>query len=477
MSPDDRRAAIVDIALPLLREHGPALTTRQVAEAAGHRRGHGVPGLRQQGRTRPGLCRSRVRLRAGRGAAPGASTTPCPSTSASPRGWRSCSTTSSRSSGSSRCCTTPASHPPMQHGPPQGRRPTRRSTRPSPTSSATTPPPCASRSAEVVALLQLLTLSSVHPLLSTASPRRGRDRRRRPRRHPEEVLMLYRLVRTHLRPYAVPLGVLLALQLVATLAIAVPARASTGGSSTRASPWATPASSCAPVSGCSPSRSSQILATIARHPHRRPDLGLPRARRPLVRLPPGRRLLGPGALPLRRPHAHQPQHQRRHPGADGRLHVPAMMVSAPIMMVGGIVMALREDVGLSWLVAVAVPALARRDRPRHPPDGPPLPAMQKSRRLGQPHPARADHRRAGRAGLRPRGRRARALRRGQRDLHRDGRRRRAAHGAGLPPRHGHLQRLDRGGAVVRRGPGRRRRRCRSAPSPRSWPTSSRSSCR
>ena len=36
----------------------------------------------------------------------------------------------------------------------------------------------------------------------------------------------------------------------------------------------------------------------------------------------------------------------------------AMMVSAPIMMVGGIVMALREDVGLAWLVAVAVPLLA-----------------------------------------------------------------------------------------------------------------------
>lgn len=34
-----------------------------------------------------------------------------------------------------------------------------------------------------------------------------------------------------------------------------------------------------------------------------------------------------------------------------------MMVVAPIMMVGGIVMALREDVGLSWLVAVAVPVL------------------------------------------------------------------------------------------------------------------------
>lgn len=35
----------------------------------------------------------------------------------------------------------------------------------------------------------------------------------------------------------------------------------------------------------------------------------------------------------------------------------AMMVGAPIMMVGGVVMALREDVGLSWLVAVAVPVL------------------------------------------------------------------------------------------------------------------------
>ena len=35
-----------------------------------------------------------------------------------------------------------------------------------------------------------------------------------------------------------------------------------------------------------------------------------------------------------------------------------MLVSAPIMCVGGIIMALREDVGLSWLMVVAVPALA-----------------------------------------------------------------------------------------------------------------------
>jgi len=34
-----------------------------------------------------------------------------------------------------------------------------------------------------------------------------------------------------------------------------------------------------------------------------------------------------------------------------------MLVAAPIMMVGGVIMAVREDVGLSWLVAVAVPVL------------------------------------------------------------------------------------------------------------------------
>jgi ATP-binding cassette subfamily B multidrug efflux pump len=34
-----------------------------------------------------------------------------------------------------------------------------------------------------------------------------------------------------------------------------------------------------------------------------------------------------------------------------------MMVSAPIMMVGGVVMAMRVDLGLSWLLAVCVPAL------------------------------------------------------------------------------------------------------------------------
>jgi ATP-binding cassette subfamily B protein len=35
-----------------------------------------------------------------------------------------------------------------------------------------------------------------------------------------------------------------------------------------------------------------------------------------------------------------------------------MLVAAPITMVGGVIMALREDVGLSWLIAVCVPVLA-----------------------------------------------------------------------------------------------------------------------
>lgn len=35
MSPDDRRRAIVEAVLPLLSEHGRAVTTRQIAEAAG----------------------------------------------------------------------------------------------------------------------------------------------------------------------------------------------------------------------------------------------------------------------------------------------------------------------------------------------------------------------------------------------------------------------------------------------------------
>ncbi|MGN6574250.1 MAG: ABC transporter permease, partial [Nocardioides sp.] len=39
------------------------------------------------------------------------------------------------------------------------------------------------------------------------------------------------------------------------------------------------------------------------------------------------------------------------------LMTATMMVAAPIMMVGGVLMAMREDLGLSWLLAVSVPVL------------------------------------------------------------------------------------------------------------------------
>src|SRR5258705_8373477 len=35
LSPDERRAALIQATLPLLRTHGAAVTTRQIAEAAG----------------------------------------------------------------------------------------------------------------------------------------------------------------------------------------------------------------------------------------------------------------------------------------------------------------------------------------------------------------------------------------------------------------------------------------------------------
>src|ERR1700760_4866576 len=35
LSPDERRAALIKATIPLLHEHGPAVTTRQIADAAG----------------------------------------------------------------------------------------------------------------------------------------------------------------------------------------------------------------------------------------------------------------------------------------------------------------------------------------------------------------------------------------------------------------------------------------------------------
>ena len=63
--------------------------------------------------------------------------------------------------------------------------------------------------------------------------------------------------------------------------------------------------------------------------------------------------------------AHHPQHERRPAGPDGRLHGPDVMILAPIMGVGGVIMALRQDVPLSGLLLVILPLMAVVHRARH----------------------------------------------------------------------------------------------------------------
>ena len=83
-----------------------------------------------------------------------------------------------------------------------------------------------------------------------------------------------------------------------------------------------------------------------------------------------------------------------------------LMVSAPIMCVGGIIMALREDLGLSWLIVVSVTVAGRRDRADRVADGAAVPADADPHRRREPGAARADHRHPGRPRVRPRAGRA-----------------------------------------------------------------------
>ena len=76
-------------------------------------------------------------------------------------------------------------------------------------------------------------------------------------------------------------------------------------------------------------------------------------------LPPGRRVLRPRGRPVRRAVADHPHHQRRAAGADARrddLHDAGRR--ADHVRSAASIMALREDVGLSWLMLVCVPVLA-----------------------------------------------------------------------------------------------------------------------
>ena len=90
-------------------------------------------------------------------------------------------------------------------------------------------------------------------------------------------------------------------------------------------------------------------------------------------------------------------------------------VSSPIMMVGGVVMALREDMGLGWILAVVVPALflsvgfvvSRMVL---------VPVDAGPHRRGQPGAARADHGHPRRPGVRAEPQEARQFSRANDDL-------------------------------------------------------------
>ena len=95
-----------------------------------------------------------------------------------------------------------------------------------------------------------------------------------------------------------------------------------------------------------------------------------------------------------------------------------LLVAAPITAIGGIIMAIREDGGLSWILTVSIPVLVicilmvvRRMVPQ-------FRKMQERIDTRQPRAPRADHRHPRGARLRPRAGRGQALRRRQRRPHR-----------------------------------------------------------
>ena len=168
--------------------------------------------------------------------------------------------------------------------------------------------------------------------------------------------MLYRLVRTYLTPYAGMLGVLLALQLVATLAsLYLPSlngRIIDEGVATGDTSFILRTGLVMLVVSF-----VQIIATIgATRIGAQTSASLGREVRSSV----FRRVGQFSAQELSRFGA--PTLVSRSTNDVTQVQTVtymflAIMVSAPIMMVGGIFMATREDLGLSWLVLVAVPAL------------------------------------------------------------------------------------------------------------------------
>ena len=202
------------------------------------------------------------------------------------------------------------------------------------------------------------------PAVPRAAPDGRPDRLGGPRRDAEGRLMLYRLTRTHLTPYAVPLAVLLVLQLVATLAsLYLPSlngRIIDEGVAVGDTAFILRAGAVMLAVSL-----VQVATTIAAtRIGAQTSASLGRDVRASVFSTVGRfsaqelsRFGAPTLISRSTNDVTQVQ--------QVTYMFFAMMVSAPLMMVGGIFMALREDVGLSWLVAVAVPALAVAVGARH----------------------------------------------------------------------------------------------------------------
>ncbi len=133
-----------------------------------------------------------------------------------------------------------------------------------------------------------------------------------------------------------------------------------------------------------------------------------------------------------------------------------MLVATPILAVGGVIFAIGEDPGLSWIMVVAVPGAAHRGRPDHRAHDAAVPQDAGAHRRRQPGAARAAHRHPGRACLRARAGRDGPVRGSQRRTDRDRAQGRAAVRPDVPGRLPRAQPLERRRAVVRRVPHRRR---------------------
>ena len=134
-----------------------------------------------------------------------------------------------------------------------------------------------------------------------------------------------------------------------------------------------------------------------------------------------------------------------------------LLVSAPIMCVGGIIMALSTDFGLSWLLAGQRAGTGDRHRADRDADGAAVPQDADADRHHQPGAARADLRHPGSPRLRPRTAGAGQVRGREPGRHRYRDEGGSADGADVPHRHVGAERLVGRGALVRRASSRRRR--------------------